>query len=353
MTAAKNKKASNCSRGALIEIGTVAFMADCNNNSDRTARCFDRGLRAMQVEQDYEYAHLFFSECFCREPSNDAYASAMLQNLRLRAVRKSQFILRSVIANSRLRRIVGNKDWKSAFGEGIRLLQKNPWDAEVLLCMAKACAALHHNESELVYLKGALDCRPKSAIVNRRCAQSLGRMGQFDQAIACWLRVSRLKQGDNEAAEMISRLSEEKLKYPNGRPPVHQPAEHSPESVQLSAVAGDSSFTGALGRRGLNLLPRSGPNAQRSVPSTEADSPFNKSKPKIEILLLLGIALLYLQLYPEVCAIAWRALDFREWSRATWLLINGAVISMLVAVRSNDNLPEAIRRTLKRVGSLL
>jgi hypothetical protein len=70
---------------------------------------------------------------------------------------------------------------------------------------------LHHNEVELVYLKQALEANPKDADVNRHCARSLARMGQFDQAIACWHRVEKIVPGDREVARMISELSEQKV----------------------------------------------------------------------------------------------------------------------------------------------
>jgi tetratricopeptide (TPR) repeat protein len=88
----------------------------------------------------------------------------------------------------------------------LEILRTNPWDVPTLRALAKACAANHYNEVELRYLKNALDAKPKDAEVNRHCAESLARMGQFDQAIACWHRLEELT-GNAEAAEMISRLT--------------------------------------------------------------------------------------------------------------------------------------------------
>ena len=91
--------------------------------------------------------------------------------------------------------------------------------------MARACEALHHNEVELVYLKQALDANPKDIESNRHCAVSLARMGQFDQAMACWHRIEEITGGNREATEMILRLAEEKLKYPGGKPPAKRKTE--------------------------------------------------------------------------------------------------------------------------------
>jgi len=59
-------------------------------------------------------------------------------------------------------------------------------------------------------LKNALDGAPRDADVNRHCGRSLARMGQFDQAIACWHRVEEIQKGDDEAKKMISQLTMER-----------------------------------------------------------------------------------------------------------------------------------------------
>ena len=83
--------------------------------------------------------------------------------------------------------------------------------------MADACAAYGYHEVELRYLKNALDANPKDPAVNRHCALSLARLGQFDQAIACWERVDEARRGDAEAQQMISELQIEKTRQ-RGRP---------------------------------------------------------------------------------------------------------------------------------------
>ena len=97
------------------------------------------------------------------------------------------------------------------------MLKKNPWDVPTLCAMADACAAYGYHEVELRYLKNALDANPKDPAVNRHCALSLARLGQFDQAIACWERVDEARRGDAEAQQMISELQIEKTRQ-RGRP---------------------------------------------------------------------------------------------------------------------------------------
>ena len=79
-----------------------------------------------------------------------------------------------------------------------------------LVAIAEACDTLNLDEAGLVYLKQALDVNPKDGEVNRICGRTLARLGQFDQAIACWHRVEQAKPGDPEAARAIGELAIEK-----------------------------------------------------------------------------------------------------------------------------------------------
>src|SRR4029077_2768580 len=44
----------------------------------------------------------------------------------------------------------------------------------------------------------------------RKAADTLTRLGQFDQAISCWRRVEQAKPNDEEAGKAISKLSVER-----------------------------------------------------------------------------------------------------------------------------------------------
>lgn len=92
-------------------------------------------------------------------------------------------------------------------------LEKDPWHVPTLHVLANACAEKHFNDVELVYLKQALEAAPKNIDVNRHCARSLARMGQFDQAIACWHRIEEITGGNAEAARMITHLAEDKIHF--------------------------------------------------------------------------------------------------------------------------------------------
>ena len=184
-------------------------------------RCYDHGMKLVREADgeryDYEYAHTMFLECVLSDPGNLVFVEAFLDNLQSKYgcnLRGSR--LGGLGRRGALKKAVARGDWEQVLRLGPPLLYRNPWDLGVLRSMARACAAYRYNEPELRYLKNALDGRPRDVEVTRHCANSLTRMGQFDQAIRCWHRVEALRPDDREAAEMISSLTVEKQRVPAG-----------------------------------------------------------------------------------------------------------------------------------------
>lgn len=381
------------------------YMAQGNHNSreisgskDRLAGCFDRGMHLTKFEKNYDYAHAMFTECVLKEPGNLKFVEAMIQNLRSKTplVKKSAFHLRRG-GSRELKRAQQHKDWNAVFRTGIELLLANPWDVATLQTMAEACAALHHNEVELAYLKQALDADPKSIEVIRHCAQSLGRVGQYDQAIACWHRIETLKGKNEEAAKMISRLAEERLKYPGGRPPTAQGkktpvAEAEPEQdsevvvvltprqqleqsiaqdphnlenyVELAQLflesnqwsAAESVLSRAIAACGeqsglvkqLERVRRLQADEERTLAEQRAIRQEVENRPLripwVELILALAFVLFLAQTVPSVRAIAIGLIDVPNWSRTGWFLFNIFIVLGLVAVRFRTEIGDYIRR---------
>ncbi|MDG2380141.1 MAG: hypothetical protein P8N76_00565 [Pirellulaceae bacterium] len=149
-----------------------------------------------------------FSECVLNDPGNLEYVEAMLSNLQRkyknnkRGARLKGFGGRGVF-----KKAVASEDWEEVLRMGMDLLKTNPWDVTALRGLANACKANHYNEVELRYLKNALDVNSKDIEVNKHCAESLARMGQFDQAIVCWHRIEELDKGNVEAKKKMSELT--------------------------------------------------------------------------------------------------------------------------------------------------
>lgn len=178
----------------------------------RLQQCFERGQQLVRQEKaDHDYAHSMFAECVLRDPANLEYVEAMFDNLQRKYKNNKRGArLKGFGGRSHLKKAVAAEDWDEVLQLGLEMLKTNPWDVATLRSLAWACQAKHYNEVELRYLKNALDVNPKDVEVNKHCAESLARMGQFDQAIACWHRVEDLDKGNQEAKKRISELTLEK-----------------------------------------------------------------------------------------------------------------------------------------------
>ena len=179
----------------------------------RLQKCYEHGTKLMQQDKyDYDYANTLFTECVARDPGNLIYVEEFLKNLqrKFKNNKKGSKLLGFGGGKGNLKKLAAKNDWMGVIAAGLDLLKGNPWDVPTLRTVAKACEALQLNEVELRFLKNALDAKPKDSEVNRHCARSLGRMGQYDMAIACWHRVEESSRSDREAAQMISALTLEK-----------------------------------------------------------------------------------------------------------------------------------------------
>jgi hypothetical protein len=269
--------------------------------------------------------------------------------------------------------------------------------------MARACAALHYNEAELLYLKQALDAEPKDLDVNRHCALSLGRLGQYDQAIACWHRVEKLRGFDEEAARNISRLSDEKMCSSQARthktaakpvapaPAVETVKDELPPLPELSAQerlehaidlepanptnylrlvnllvdnedwsAAENLLAEAIAKCGAHeslkttlgtvkqlaneRLHKNTSNCASQRENTEQ----RKGLSWFELGLALAVVFLLLQLIPRWEMKLHSLIDFHHWSSVGWLVFNVAVVVALFGVRMAGCLAAAIPSFAKR-----
>jgi tetratricopeptide (TPR) repeat protein len=178
----------------------------------RLQKCFEHGNQmADQDKYDFDYAHDMYGECAAKDPGNLVYVEAMFDNLhrKFKNVKKAK----SSGFNARTaKKLLDNREWKEVFQQGIAGLRSNPRDVPTLRALAQACEALGLNEVELRYLKNAQEAKPQNIDVNKHCARSLGRMGLYDQAIACWHRVESIDKKDADATKMISQLTIEKAR---------------------------------------------------------------------------------------------------------------------------------------------
>lgn len=228
-------------------------------------RCFERAREVLRQEKpDHDYAHTMYSECVLKDPGNLEFVEAMLENLQRKYKNnKRGASFKGFGGRSAFKKAVAAEDWDEVLQLGLELLRTNPWDVPALRAMADACRNHHHNEVELRYLKNALDVNRKDIDVNRHCAESLERMGQFDQAIACWHRIEELDKTNEEARRKISELT---LAKARGLPGV----DTSASGRASKAVSSAAPKPPATDPRSLPTAPASPPAS--SAPMSSSDS---------------------------------------------------------------------------------
>jgi hypothetical protein len=179
----------------------------------RLQAVFEHARRSAE-KSDYEYAHDLFRQCLTEDPANLIFLQHFLGNLaqkygnNKKGARFAALKIKS--ARMSLSKAADKGQWREAFDAACEALRLNPWDISTLLDVADAYEQLGSDECQLYALRWALDAAPKDVAVNRRAAETLARLGQFDQAISCWRRVEQVRPGDEEAAKSISQLSVEK-----------------------------------------------------------------------------------------------------------------------------------------------
>jgi tetratricopeptide (TPR) repeat protein len=177
----------------------------------RLQKCFQTGTQNAATNVDY--AIEMFAICVAGDPGNAIYLQSLIGVLKRKfGSRKSGGLGALWSAGSRagLKKLASNAQWRDLLKQGIDILKANPADIGTLLAMADACGQLQFHETQRVYLKTALDAAPADPDVNRQCAAFLANHGEFDQAIACWVRVSQAKGLAEEAQREIARLQVEK-----------------------------------------------------------------------------------------------------------------------------------------------
>jgi tetratricopeptide (TPR) repeat protein len=172
---------------------------------DHANRCAEKG--------EFDYAHDLLTQCVVEDPGNLIYLQHFLANLAQKYGhnKKGARLAGLKIKSGRmsLNKAAGKGHWRDAFQAACDALKYNPWDTATLTALADACAQIGSHEAEVYLFRWALEVDVKNPIVNRRAATAFARLGQFDQAIACWRRVEQQKPGDQEASKAIAQLSVE------------------------------------------------------------------------------------------------------------------------------------------------
>lgn len=177
----------------------------------RLLRCFQHGSQS--VAKNIDYAIEMFATCVIGDPANAIFLQHLIGALRMKHGGKKGgglSALWSVGGRSGLKKLAAAGKWPELLTQGVGIIKANPADHGSLLVMAEASGKLGHVEPQRVYLKAALDAAPTDVDVNRECAKFLEAHGEFDQAIACWMRIKPVKGLADEAEREITRLQVDK-----------------------------------------------------------------------------------------------------------------------------------------------
>jgi len=180
----------------------------------RMSQCFARGAEALKGKPpNLDYAIEMFSIAVRGDPCSVAYAQALLAAIKQKHGPRKTGGLGGLFGGSGrggLRKHAAKEQWAEVIARGIEAIKANPYDHGSLLAMAEAAGGLFGLDTQRVYLKAALDASPKDVEVNRTCAALLASQGEFDQAIACWVRIKDTKGLGEEAEREIARLQVDK-----------------------------------------------------------------------------------------------------------------------------------------------
>jgi len=176
----------------------------------RLIQCYRTGMANVANPQ---YAIDMFSACVVGDSGNVVFLQAFLTALRRKFGGKKAGGLTSLFSSGSragLKRLAASAKWRDVLKQGVEILKSNPTDHGCLLAMSEACGNLMFFDCQAVYLRAALDAAPTDAEVNRQCARFAAGQGNFDQAIECWRRISKIKGLAEEAEKAIAELSVDK-----------------------------------------------------------------------------------------------------------------------------------------------
>jgi tetratricopeptide (TPR) repeat protein len=179
-------------------------------------QAFDKGEQAAK-RRDFDYATQMFSQCVTGDPGSLDYARAFVETVQKKYnnnKKGSSFAgFKGMGAKAALKKGLNKADFATAVKGGLEYLKLNPWDIPTLMQMAAATAGLGCYDAQLYYLRLARDTAPDPGDVDilRACAEALAKMGQFDQAMACWERVKKYHPNNEEAQQSIASLHTDKI----------------------------------------------------------------------------------------------------------------------------------------------
>ncbi|MGC3972000.1 MAG: tetratricopeptide repeat protein [Pirellulales bacterium] len=176
----------------------------------RLQKLFEHGTKTAGTG-NFDYAHEMYTQCVIGDPSNPIYVKALLANLskKYNNNKKGGKLagLKLVGAKASIMKSSKMKKWDDLLKTGLDALKENPWDTAILTEIARSCEIQEFDESEVEYLRQAVDADEEDAGPNRLLGLAYDRTGDFDAAVKAFSRVVKALPKDEEAIKALSNLS--------------------------------------------------------------------------------------------------------------------------------------------------
>lgn len=179
----------------------------------KARRLFDDAMH-QRNENNFRYAAYALGRAVCEDPAQRQYAKDFLATVTSPKMSKPSLFTGSLKKFSLGRKIdqaISESRWEDVLSVATQLAVLKPQNRLVLLALAQACENLKCFDSALVYLRFAHKLWPNDLTVNRHCGRLLGKVGLFDEAVACWHRVKECLPHDEEALNAMGRLTTRKV----------------------------------------------------------------------------------------------------------------------------------------------
>lgn len=185
----------------------------------RLQKFFEFGTKSSATGQ-FDYAAEMYMQAVSGDPSNPIYVKAMLVNLSKKFNNNKTggklSKMKLMPAKASLKNSIRQKKWDDALKTGLEALKENPWDTGILSDIARVCEAQDFDEAQIEYLRQSLDADNEDPEANRLLGRAYDRVGNYQEAIACFNRVVKALPKDEEALRAMSNLAVKKTIHKGG-----------------------------------------------------------------------------------------------------------------------------------------
>jgi tetratricopeptide (TPR) repeat protein len=172
---------------------------------------FEHANQVIATRKNYDYGIHLLLKCCLLDPANLIYRQALRRTQRAKYnnnLRGSRLAwLTTWPIKARLKAARRSKDHLKVLEFGERVLVRNPWDVGTQMTMAESMESLGLLDMAIWCLEQARHKKVDDVTVNRALALLLEQRGNFNQAMALWLQIRKVKPTDEEAAEKLKDLA--------------------------------------------------------------------------------------------------------------------------------------------------